>query len=78
MKKVIRVWSSRLDAQAKEKRWRAQRKAQSNVHSKAQSKPQPKPIDWKKVAREENAYLRSARGLTASPQFVRGGQCSPK
>ena len=44
--------------------------------------PQPKPrqedVDWQKVAREENAYLRKARGLTASPKFVRGGGCSPR
>jgi hypothetical protein len=35
-------------------------------------------IDWRKVEQEENAYLRSARGLTASHRILRGGKCSPR
>jgi hypothetical protein len=35
-------------------------------------------INWRKVEKEETAYLRSARGLSASPRILRGGKCSPR
>ena len=54
----------------------AERRAFAGGKAKKLTKSERDGIDWQRVAKEENVYLRSARGLSFSPKILRGSKCS--